>query len=363
MAFTVHSDARPLATFESSDPMLNRLFANGMRTWRNYVNHFIVDIPRERCVWGAESIYSEIPATYCYDLAPNHRLMNRVWLTGAMTREGIPGNIGVGKRLTTATSGYIWNVSLLFITSKLFEHYGDLDPARTYYDKLRFLVLDYPLKQSERNGTILTLYQLSDHAPISDVKRNPAKGDFITALVYFEAVNRFTRLADALGQPRDANRAREHAERVRATIMSFYDSKTHTFGNGTHDSLALAYGVITDRAEQERLAASLLGYYRANGHQFDGGFMSYEIYPQLSRYGYVDDAVKMLINTEPPGPARTVKEYDATSFWEAYYLEHDFQMNRGLNFIAFAHSVGWMITDLAGIRYAHGVPNGYECTP
>jgi alpha-L-rhamnosidase len=358
VAFTVHSDARPLATFESSDPMLNRLFANGMRTWRNYVNHFIVDIPRERCVWGAESIYSEIPATYCYDLAANHRLMNRVWLTGAMTREGIPGNIGVGKRLSTATSGYIWSVSPLFIASKLFEHYGDLDPARTYYDKLRFLVLEYPRTNSERDGTIPTPYLLADHAPISDVKRNPARGDLITAMVYFESLNRFARLADALGKPDDASHARQHAEKVRGTVMSFYDTAQHTFNNGTHDSLALAYGLVADRAEQEKVAASLAGYYRANGHQFDGGFMSYEIYPQLSRHGYGDDAVRMLVNTEPPGPARSAKEDDATTFWEAYYLDHDFQMNRGLNFVAFAHSIGWMITDLAGIRCDPAVPGG-----
>jgi hypothetical protein len=46
-----------------------------------------------------------------------------------------------------------------------------------------------------------------------------------------------------------------------------------------------------------------------------------------------------------------VKEYDATTFWEADYLDHDFQMHRGINFVAFAHSIRWMITDLAGIRY------------
>lgn len=358
VAFTVHTDARPLATFESSDPMLDRLFANGMRAWRNYVNHFIMDIPRERCLWGAESIYSEVPATYCYDFAANHRLMNRLWLTGAMTPQGIPGNIGVGKRLSTVTSGYIWSVSPLFISSLLLDHYGDIDPARTYYDKLRLLVLEYPIKNGERDGTIPTPHRLADHAPISDVKRNLAKGDLITAMVYYEALNRFARIAEAVGKAGDAARARESAARVRATVLSFYDPEKHTFGNGTHDSLALAYGVMADPREAERLASSLAGHYRANGHQFDGGFMSHEIYPQLSRHGYVDDAVQMLVNTGPPGPARSVKEYDATSFWEAYYLDHDFQMNRGLNFIAFAHPIGWMITDLAGIRYVPGIPSG-----
>jgi alpha-L-rhamnosidase len=350
-ALTVNSDIRPLARFESSDPMLNRLFENGMRTYRNYVIHFICDIPRERDLWGAESIYTEAPATHCVDLAPNHRLMNLLWLTGPMTKEGIPGNIGVGKRLTRATNGYIWSVTPLFISSKMFEHYGDLEPARTYYDKLRFLVLDYPRKHGERDGTIPTPYLLSDHAPVSDVKRNPAKGDLITALTYFEALNRFARLAEALGHPADAAWARQHAEKVRATILSFREAGAFTFGNGTHDSLSLAFRAVTAPAERKALAASLVGYYRANGHQFDGGFMSYEILPQLSHFGYVDDAVKMLLNTTTPGPARSIKEYDATTFWEAYYLDHDFQMHRGLNFVAFAHSIGWMITDLAGIRY------------
>ena len=350
VAFIVSSDVRPLATFESSDPMLNRLFANGMRTYRNYVIQVLRDIPRERCMWGAESIYTEIPATYCYDLAPNHRLMNRLWLTGAMSPQGIPGDIGVGKRLTQSANSYIWSVTPVFIASLLFEHYGDLEPARTYYDKIRFIV-QYPETSGKMGGTVPKEQMYTDHAPVMEVKRNRANGDLLSALIYFEALHRFARLADGLGKPPDAVHAREQAEKVRATIRSFYDAEKHTFGNGTQDSLALAFKVFEDTAENDKLAASLVGYYRANGHQFDGGFLSYEVYPQLSRHGYVDDAVKMLVNTTPPGPARSVKEYDATSFWEIYWLDHDRQMDAGLNFVANAHSIGWMITDLAGIRY------------
>jgi alpha-L-rhamnosidase len=350
VAVLVHTAAPALATFESSDPMLNRLFQNGMRTFRNYMNHMFGDIPRERCLWGAESIYSAIPATYCYDWAPNHRLMNLLWCTGAMTREGIPGDIGLGKRITTSTSSFIWSVTPLYLSSKMFEHYGDLDPGNRFYDKLRHL-LRHTEKTGKKGGTIPIPNQLSDHAPVKDVPRNPANGELINTLVFFDAQNRFARMADALGKTDDAAHARDHAEKIRATVMGFYDGRKHTFGNGTHDSLALAYGVITDPTEQKALAASLVGYYRANGHQFDGGFMSYEIYPQLSRFGYADDAVKMLVNTKPPGPARSVKVYDATSFWEAYYLDHDYQMFRGLNFMATAHPIGWMLTDLAGIRF------------
>ena len=346
----VQSTAQLLATFESSDPMVNRLFQNGMRTWRNYVAFMTADVPRERCLWGAESIYSEVPGSYCYDYPTNHRLMLDLWCTGAMTPQGIPGNIGVGKRMTTSTSSYAWSVTPVFIAFDLLVHYGDIEAARPHYELLR-RTIRYAEEKGERGGTIPVPHNIGDHAPPKDVARNPASLELVNALIFFEAENRFAHIADALGKPDDAMHARAHAEKVRATIMSFYDKTKHTFGNGTHDSLALAYGVIENAAEQQKLAASLVGWYRANGHQFDGGFMSHEIYPQLSRFGYVDDAVKILTNTEPPGPARTVKVYDATTFWEAYYLDHDFQMNRGLDFIAYSHSIGWMLTDLAGIRY------------
>ena len=357
VAVRVHSGSPALATFESSDPMLNRLFENGMRTFRNYMNNVFGDIPRERNLWGAESIYSAIPASYCYDWAPNHRLMNTLWWSGAMAKGGIPGNVGLGKRLTTTTSSFVWSVTPLFITSELFEHYGDLQPAKEFYAKLRHL-LDYAERTGDKNGTIPVPHDLGDHADPVDIARHPASKELISALVFFEAQNRFARIADALGKTKDAAHARTYAEKIRATIMGFYDAKKHAFGNGTHDSLALAYGVITNAVEQKAVAASLAGYYQANGHQFDGGFMSYEIYPQLSKFGYVDDAYKMLINPEPPGPARSVQEYDATSFYERYWLDHARQMHCGLDFMAFAHSIGWMITDLAGIRFDPAVTGG-----
>ncbi|MHB8902437.1 MAG: family 78 glycoside hydrolase catalytic domain, partial [Thermoguttaceae bacterium] len=349
VAVPVHSGSPALARFESSDPMLNRLYANGMRTFRNYMNNILGDIPRERDLWGAESIYSAVPAGYCYDWAPNHRLMNLLWWIGPMAPGDIPGNVGVGKRLATRTSSFTWSVTPVFITSKLLEHYGDIEPARTFYDKMRHFLL-HSEETGEQGGTIPVPHDLGDHAPPRDIPRVPADNALIAAMVFFEAENRFARIADALGKAEDAAHARAHAEKIRETVLGHYDRQRHTFGNGTHDSLALAYGLVADGAERERLAASLAGYYRANGHQFDGGFMSYEIYPQLSKFGYVDDALTMLVNPEPPGPARSVAQYDATSFWEAYYLDHDFQMHRGLDFIAFAHSIGWMLTDLAGIR-------------
>ena len=355
IAIPVHTDAEVLTTFESSDPMLNRLYQNGVRTFQNYVNHVTGDIPRERCLWGAESIYSIVPATYCFDWAPNHRLMNTLWWTGVMTKDNVPGQIGLGKRLTTMTQSFLWSSTPVFLTSQLAEFYGDPEPMRTFYDKALHFVRFF--EQTAEDG-IPVPNRLADHAATPDVERVKQDSALINAMFFFEIQNRFARMAGSMKKTADAEHARAYAEKILAAVMKRYDTAKHTFGNGTEDSLALAYGLINDPDEQKALAASLAGYYRANGHKFDGGFMSYEIYPMLSKYGYVEDAYEMLVNPDYAGPAWSVKTYDATTFYELYTLNKDQQMKVGQNFFAFGYPTGWMITDLAGIRYTTEEPNG-----
>jgi len=68
-----------------------------------------------------------------------------------------------------------------------------------------------------------------------------------------------------------------------------------------------------------------------NGHRFDGGFMSYWIYPMLSRHGYGGDALRMMRNTEAVGPARSIAHHDATTFWEMFTPDMERQVERSLN--------------------------------
>ncbi len=357
-AILVHTDAPAIATFESSDQLLDRLFDNGMRTFRNYMNHMVSDLPRERCLWGAESIYSSVPASYCFDWAPNHRLMHMLWWTGPKAPGNIPGNIAVGKRGTDLARDFTWSVTPVFIASKMYIHYGDIEPARMFYKDIRHF-LRYFESHSE-DGVKPGLHLFGDHAPLRDVPRVPSDNQLIAMMNFFEAQKRFARIAEALGETEDAHHALAHAEKIRRSIMDYYDEEKHCFGNTTHNSLALAYEVISDPDSQHKLAASLVEVFRQNGFRFDAGFMGFNIFPMLSKYGYVDDALRILLNTESPGPAWSVKYYDATSFWETYWLDKQIQLYRGLNFIAFGHSIGWMITDLAGIQYDYRAPNGKQ---
>jgi alpha-L-rhamnosidase len=353
-AFEVCSDVPIAATFESSDPLLNRLFANGRRSHYGNMVNSLLDCPhREKCLWGGDLHASWAFGFHALDPATFYRHQVRVSYTGPTAPGGIPGNIMVGKRGAGNSSSFNWSVSPLFITWWLYQHDGDLETVREYYEPmLRFLRFFH---EKADNG-IPHLTALADHAPPGGIEREAPSNQLISAMNFFAAAKRFAGMARALGKDDDAEWADGVAESARAAVMRFYRPDEHTFGNGTQDSLALAFGIIPDAEENKHLAASLVNHYRKNGHQFDGGFLSYWIYPMLSRYGYGDDALKMMRNTGYPGPAWSIEAHDATTFWELFTKNPAAQFQRSLNHHAINHPAAWLLTDLAGIRFDNAHP-------
>jgi len=88
--------------------------------------------------------------------------MNTLWWTGAMTKDEVPGQIGVGKRFTTVTQSFLWSVTPVFLTSDIAGFYGDQEPMRTYYDEARHLLRFF--EETAQDGVIPVPNELADHA-------------------------------------------------------------------------------------------------------------------------------------------------------------------------------------------------------
>lgn len=354
VAYRVGNDAEKTATFESSDPMLNRIFANGMRSHEGNMVNSLLDCPhREKCLWGGDLHASWAFGFHAMAPVNFYRHQSRLGWSGRMHAKNVPGNVMVGKRISNNTSSLNWSVSPLFITWWLYQHAGDRGTAKEFYEPMRGF-LKYFEKHSKAG--IPNLRRLADHAPPSGIPRNPPDHELITALNFFAASQRLATMAQSIGNDADAKWANELAEQIRATILTFYRPDDHTFGNGTHDSLALAFGVFDDDQEIQRLADSLAGYYLKNGHQFDGGFLSYWIYPMLSRHGHGDVALKMIRNIDYPGPAWSIAKHDATTYWEQFSFNQSKWALRSHNHHAISHPSAWLVTDLAGIRLDDAQP-------
>jgi alpha-L-rhamnosidase len=345
----VHTDVPVTASFESSDPLLNRIFDMGIRSHLDNMHSILEDCPhREKCMWGGDLHASWAVGFRLLDAASFYRQCVNLYYTPPFAPDGIPGNIGVGQRIARGYSDFSWVVSPLFLSWRLYTETGDLETARTHYPHMLHL-----LKQFEKTSPDLIPEKAAhgDHAAAPEIERNPQDKRLIAAMNFFAAADRFAGLAEALNRPDEAAWSRDLAKRIRTSILkNYYNAGHHTFGNGSQDSLALAFGIPVPE-EHQAVAQSLALTYRKNGKKFDGGFMSYNIYSQLAENGEVDLALDMLRNPNYPGIAWSIKNHDATTIWEVYRQDPLFQSSH--NHHAMNHPSAWLVTHVAGIQSSY----------
>lgn len=344
----VNTDVKTTATFKSSDPLLDRIFQMGVQTHLNNMHSILEDCPhREKCMWGGDLHSSWSLGFHALDSTKFYRQVVNLYYTPPFSKSGVPGNIGVGKRMSRYFNDFSWAVSPLFLAYRLYEVDGELATAGKNYDRMLWF-----LQYFEKNapGLIPTQAAHGDHAAPPDIERVLQDKNLIAAMNFFAAADRFSEMAAALDRKEDAAWAAGLAERIRSAILDkTYDTENHTFGNGTQDSLALAFGIPPEN-DRAAVGRSLAKVYRENGKKFDGGFMSYHIYPQLAENGEVDLALDMLRNPNYPGLAWSIVHYDATTIWEKFTLDKKLREDRSLDHHAMNHPSAWLLTHLAGIQ-------------
>ncbi len=353
----MHTDAPVTATFRSSDPLLDRIFKMGIDTHHNNMHSVLEDCPtREKCLWGGDAHSSWATGFQALESAAFYRQQIRLFYTPPMDPLGVPGRVGVGRRLTNKTLDFTWSVSPLFLAWRNHQVNGDLQTAADHYGMMRQFLQRF---EEHSPGLIPRIHRYGDHAAPVGIARTPADSQLIAALHFYAAADRFTEIARALGRDDDARWSRDLAARIGAAVRAkYFDAGRHTFGNGTHDSLALAFGVV-EPAERAAVAASLARVYENNGRQFDGGFMSYFIYPELTENGHVDLALAMLRNADYPGIAQSIRDHDATTIFEQFFRDDlTAQRRQSLNHHAMNHPTAWMLNYLAGIRPDSVEPGG-----
>ena len=344
----VHTDVPVTATFDCDNDLLKRIFKIGIQTHLYNMHSILQDCPhREKCLWGGDLHSSYAIGFNALNATRFYRQQVNLYYLPPLAKMGIPGNVGVGKRLTNHMSDFTWAVSPLFLAYRLYEIHGDIDTAKKHY-KSMLKFLQYFVENSD--NYIPKQAAHGDHAPPIDIKRQKQKKRLIAAMNFFIAAKRFAIIAKALDKPTDSQWGEETAQKIRASILKkYYDYENNTFGNGTQDSLALAFNILPP-LEEKALSESLAGYYRKNGKKFDGGFMSYFIYNELTDAGYGNLAFEMLCNTDYPGLAWSIEKFDATTVWERFTYDKNMMEDRSLNHHAMNHPSAWLLSHLAGIR-------------
>ena len=99
------------------------------------------------------------------------------------------------------------------------------------------------------------------------------------------------------------------------------------------------------------VADKLCEVVRANNHFLDFGLLGSKSVPaMLTRYGYVEDAMKMITKTEAPSWGYWVETMGYTTLPETWTLSPEFR-DASLNHVFMGDVSAWMMNQLAGINY------------
>ena len=352
----LHNDTLVTSHFECSDPMINQLFRNIVRTQRANFVEVPTDCPQrdERLGWlGDAQIYVR-SATINADVAS----FFTKWMTDVEEAQRSFGAYpdyapypmqhgGSGKAFGTA-----WMDAGVICPWHIWKVYGDTRIIERHYaSMIRFM--EFRQAISPQFGGISLGNPWGDWLNVDD----PTPIEYIDACYFAWTSRLMAEMAEAIGQESDAAFYSDLHGKVKTAFARDYIGKDGTLEvkSQTAHVLALAFNLLAE--EQTKVAADTLADQIArNGYRMATGFLgTKELLPVLSAHGHHDLAVRLFQSREFPSWGYAVVN-GATSVWERWdsytkedgFGRHNAAMN-SFSHYAFGAVCEWMFRTLAGI--------------
>jgi alpha-L-rhamnosidase len=343
--------------FECSDPVINQLFANIVRTQRsNFLEIPTVCSQRdERLGWlGDAQVYIR-SATYNADVAA----FFTKWLEEVRESQRsfgaypdyAPYPMGHGE--AGKTFGAAWADAGIICPHTLWKVYGDTRLIERHWDSMaRFLSFRQATSPSFQGVSIGNAWgdwlHLKDPTPI----------ELIDAAYFAHSAQLMSEMAAALHRDSEAESYRNLAERVKSAFVDKYVRRDGGLKEPSQTAcvLALQFELLPapSRAAVTEQLAKLI---ESNGKRMSTGFLGTKsILPALTSHGKESLAMRLFLSREFPSWSYPVVN-GATSIWErwdSYTQEKGFgdADNVALNSLShysFGAVAEWMFQSLAGI--------------
>jgi len=367
-AVVLHSDLERRGWFTSSDPLLDRLHENVVWSMRGNFVDIPTDCPQrdERLGWTGDIAVFAPTAAFLYGVDG----FLRSWLEDLALEQRPDGTVpffvpelelpGTGDGLTLAPTA-VWGDAAVTVPWDLYRASGDdahlvrqLPSMRRWVD--RVLELAGPERVWD------TGFQFGDWLDPAAPADDPAAALTEPALVATAAITRSTELlAEACRIAGDAAAHAHYRAEARALAAAFRERFAHADGRLSSDTqtayaLALSYGLL-DEASRAPAAERLVHLVREAGHRIGTGFAGTPlVLHALSDAGALDDAYRLLLQTEPPSWLYAV-EMGATTIWERWdSMLPDGSINPGemtsFNHYAFGAVATWLHEVVGGLALA-----------
>ena len=338
----MHTDVESVGNFACSNEILNKLVEASCNSYLGNLFSIPTDCPqREKNGWTADGYVGMDYGLLFYDGITVYEKWMNDFIDNQRERGDLSGIIPSSGWGYADWIGPVWDAALFIIPNNLYKYYGDTRAIEKMWDTcVRYLQY---LETREKDGKLT--YGIGDWVFYK------AKTDthFTSTAFYWLDNVLMAKFADLTGH--DGTKYRAKADNLKELINNeWFDAEKKMYANGTQaaQSVGLALGLVPEEHAQA-VADNLVRMIRDNGHQLDFGMLGSKFVPaMLVKYGYADDAYKMIIRPEPPSWANWIHR-GLTTLPETWVLDKDFK-DASLNHAFLGDISAWMMNSLAGIN-------------
>ncbi|RFZ90402.1 alpha-L-rhamnosidase [Mucilaginibacter conchicola] len=357
-AVALYADMQPSGTFECSNPMLNKLQHNIQWGQKGNFLYVPTDCPQrdERLGWTGDAQVFARTAAYNFDV----QHFFKQWMVDVAIDQRPNGAVTfvVPDILNGASGSAGWGDVATVVPWTMYQVYGDTSILHQQYQSMKNWVGF--MTQNSTNDLWNKGFHFGDwlsyHSPDDDGTDAITDKYEIAQCFYAYSTQLLINAARVLGKTDDVKHYSDLLERIKASYRKEYTTYSGRILSNTQTSyvLALQFDMLLEK-DRAVAASYLVNNIKAYRHHLTTGFLGTPyLCHVLSRFGYTDEAYKLLLQDTYPSWLYPIK-MGATTIWERWdgiKPDSTFQTTAMNSFNHYAYgAIGdWMYQHIAGIQ-------------
>ena len=367
-AYTLASDIEQIGTFKADHDMISWMQEAIMWTEKGNLHSIPTDCPQraERQGWLNDMTARSEGAVYNLDL----QLLYAKWardITG--TQDPVSGAIGDTAPFRrgnfpadTVCSSYIYAPFLVY------RHFGDDRAIKENYEGFKKWV-EYLYRNSNNGVSIYSFYgDWAGPEPDSYGKASPVSaitpGQYMSTCFNYYNARLMQAVAAATGHAQDEAMYRDRVEFMKNRINEVYfDKATCNYATGSQaaNTFALELGIVPEEYQQ-RVADNINADIVKRDYHLSTGNLCTKYLPEiLTRYGYLETAMRLMEQTTYPSWGY-MRSKGATTIWERWEYATGFAMNSHSHPM-YGAVTAWFYKFLGGIKLVEPAFHSFTVEP
>jgi alpha-L-rhamnosidase len=341
----MHSDVPQIGYFETSNPLLNRIWKATNNSYLSNLFGYPTDCPqREKNGWTGDANLAVELGLFNFDAITIYEKWMADHRDEQQPNGVLPSIIPCSRWGYEWANGPDWAGSIAIIPWTVYQFYGDSKLLFDCYDNIKRYV--NRVEEVSPNG--LTSWGLGDWIPFKTMTPQ----SYTSSIYYYRIVSILANAANLFGKNEDEIYYNNLAIKIKDAINQKYlnrEKAIYGSGNQTELSTALCWGIVPDELVQ-RVADNLAKRVQAdNGHLDLGMLGSRAIWQALNDNGYAQLAYQLASQTSYPSIGYTIVKDSATTLYEQWEAIGE-RKESSLNHVMWGSISGWFFRGLGGIN-------------